>query len=49
MCMDGNLTGLCCENNTFDTNDITNVHLFEIFVGILTNIVSCNVALDIAF
>ena len=46
--MNGDLTHLGGEDDTFHTHDITDIHAFEIFVCFLTQVIACNVALDIA-
>ncbi len=46
--MDGNLAGLGLENKALDADDIADIHLLETLVGILTDLVACDIDLDAA-
>ena len=46
--MNGDLTGLCGEHNANDTDDIADVELLEALVFLLTEVVACNVGLNVA-
>ena len=46
--MNGNLSCLSFEYRTSDSHYITDIHLFEFFIGFLTDTVSGNIRLDIA-
>ena len=48
MCMNGNLTHLCSEYKTTDSDDITNIHALEIFVCILAKVITGNITLNVA-
>ena len=48
LCMDGNFACLCLEHHSADADNIADVQLLEIFVGLLADLVPCNVRLDIS-
>ena len=47
--MNRNLSGLCLKNRTLDSYNISNIKFLKIFIVVFSNIVPCNVGLDIPF
>ena len=48
MGMNRDLAHLCCEYKAFDADDIADIHLLEVFVGIVTELITGYIALDVA-
>ena len=48
-CMDGNLTGLCPEHLSGNSDHIADVKLFKLFVILLADTVTRHIGLDISF
>ena len=46
--MNRDLAHLCCEYKAFDADDIADIHLLEVFVGIVTELITGYIALDVA-
>ena len=44
--MDRNLSGLCPEGIALHAHDVADIHLFEIFIGFLTQLIPRDIALD---
>ena len=45
--MDRDLSGLCLKDKSFDTKNISYIIFFEILIGILANVISSDICLNV--